>query len=289
MGKALSLVNKLNRRKKYFKTKGGGFDRKDKMDQAEEKMSRSQKAYGALLRPQRRLDRNLGKDMISYEPKMSKKEKITTVERYDFGVSDFGIRLTMASGLIADMHLAIGDIVRFLNGTLKGHYLKVTAIPDSTHIRLEDSSAMNYAGAKEKTQVATIADSAGSLNNKYFLLNSATDATAYYVWYNVNGAGVDPAPGGTGIMVALATNASANTVASATAAAVGALADFDAISSLNKAIITNSAVGVTTDSSDFNTGFTLTTLEQGAAANPTVSESNKIARFQLSDVKGSYK
>lgn len=138
MGKALKLVNKLNRRRKYFKTKGGGFDRKDKMDQAEEKMARSQKAYGALLRPQRRLDRNLGIDMISYEPKISKKEKITTIERFDFGVSDFGIRLTMAAGLIADMHLAVGDVVRFLNGALKGKYLKVVAIPDSTHVRLED-------------------------------------------------------------------------------------------------------------------------------------------------------
>lgn len=145
MGKALKLVNKLNRRRKYFKTKGAGFDRKDKMDQAEEKMARSSKAYSALLRPQRRGDKNFGIDFISYEPKISKKEKIATLERYDFDAgagTDYGIRLTMAAGIIQDMHLAVGDVVRFLSGPLKGKYLKVVAIPDSTHIRLEDVASL---------------------------------------------------------------------------------------------------------------------------------------------------
>jgi hypothetical protein len=138
MGKALKLVKKIKQRQKYLKLKGGGFDRKDKMDQSEERMARSEKAYSALLRPQRRLDRNFGINFVADEPKISKKEKIATIERFDFGVSDFGIRLTLDAGLIADMHLAVGDVVRFLNGDLKGMYLKVVAIPDSTHIRLED-------------------------------------------------------------------------------------------------------------------------------------------------------
>lgn len=154
MGKALKLVNKLNRRRKYFKTKGGGFDRKDKIDQAEERMARSHKAYSALLRPQRRLDKNLGKDMVAYEPKISKKEKITTIERFDFDPgagTDYGIRLTMAAGVIADMHLAVGDVVRFLNGSLKGKYLAVVSIPDSTHVRLEDVASF---GGPESNKIA---------------------------------------------------------------------------------------------------------------------------------------
>lgn len=154
MGKALKLVNKLNRRKKYFKTKVKGFDRSDKMDQAEEKMARSKKAYGAMLRPQRRADRNFGKDMIAYEPKLSKKEKILTIERFDFDPgagTDYGMKLTMAAGIIADMKLAIGDVVRFLNGSLKGQYLKVVAIPSSTEIRLEDVASF---GASESNKIA---------------------------------------------------------------------------------------------------------------------------------------
>lgn len=145
MGKALKLVNKLNRRRKYFKTKGAGFDRKDKIDQAEERMSRSAKAYKTMLRPQRRGDRSFGKDFISYEPKISKKEKIASLQRYDFDPgagTDYGVRLTMAAGLIADMKLIAGDVVRFLNGPLKGKYLKVVAIVDSTHVRLEDEPSL---------------------------------------------------------------------------------------------------------------------------------------------------
>lgn len=147
MGKALKLVNKLQRRRKYFKTRGAGFDRKDKMDQAEEKMARSNKAYSALIRPQRRADRNFGIDMIQYEPKISQKEKVSTVERYDFDAgagTDYGLRLTLPAGVIENMHLAVGDVVRFLNGDLKGQYLKVVAIPDSTHVRLEDVAS--YSG-----------------------------------------------------------------------------------------------------------------------------------------------
>lgn len=154
MGKALKLVNKLNRRKKYLKAKGAGFDRKDKMDQAEERMARSEKAYGALLRPQRRGDRNFGRDFIAYEPKISKKEKILTVERFDFDLgagTDYGIRLTMATGIIADMKIIVGDVVRFLNGSLKGQYLKVVAIPDSTHLRLEDVATF---GSSESDKIA---------------------------------------------------------------------------------------------------------------------------------------
>jgi hypothetical protein len=148
MGKALKLVNKLNRRAKNVKSKAGGFDRYDKVSRSEETMAKSPKAYQLERKIQRRLDRNLGIDMLRYEPKVSKRMKATTLDRFDFdpGVgTDFGMRITMAAGLIADIGLRPGDIVRILKGSLKGRYLKVVAIVDSTHARLEDVSTFGSA------------------------------------------------------------------------------------------------------------------------------------------------
>lgn len=64
------------------------------------------------------------------------------------------------------------------------------------------------------TRVTFVADVSGSLNNTYFLMASPT--VDYYIWYNVNSAGVDPAPGGTGFVVNIPTGATAIQVAAAT-------------------------------------------------------------------------
>lgn len=61
------------------------------------------------------------------------------------------------------------------------------------------------------TTIVANPDVAGSLNNTYFLY--ASNTTAYYVWFNINSAGVDPALAGrTGIQISAATNASAATL-----------------------------------------------------------------------------
>jgi len=138
MGKQVKLVNKLNRRAKLVKTKAKGFDHFDKMSQSEEKMAKSPKAYQLARKIQRRLDRNFGIDAIAQEPKISKRVKVLSIERFDFGVSDFGIKLTLAAGMIADIGLRPNDIVRVLSGSLKGAYLKVVALASTTEVRLED-------------------------------------------------------------------------------------------------------------------------------------------------------
>lgn len=85
----------------------------------------------------------------------------------------------------------------------------------------------NQPEVAQVVSVTTVADVAGSLNNKYFFISSPN--TDYYVWFNVGGAGVDPAlPGRTGIPVAFAPNATANAVATAVAAAVDATIPFAA-------------------------------------------------------------
>lgn len=123
----------------------------------------------------------------------------------------------------------------------------------------------------EVRKVTTVADVAGSLNSKYWLLDSPT--TDYYVWYNINALGVDPAiPGRTGVMIAGATNASANTLATATRAAVDALAEFSAPAPVGAVItITDAATGAAPDAVDgaAPTGFTFQTTVQGATASGT--------------------
>lgn len=116
----------------------------------------------------------------------------------------------------------------------------------------------------EITSITCLADSAGSLNSKYFLINTALDAIGYYVWINVNNAGVDPAISGrTGVEVDVATGATASAVATAVAAALDALAGFAASSSGAVVTCTNATSGPTTDASAGNSGFTIAVTQQG--------------------------
>lgn len=84
----------------------------------------------------------------------------------------------------------------------------------------QPASSTSSLGIQDITQVA---DSAGSLNSTYWIFYTAGNTNGYYVWYNINSAGVDPAPANlTGIAVAGATNATANTLATAARAAITA-------------------------------------------------------------------
>lgn len=117
----------------------------------------------------------------------------------------------------------------------------------------------------EVTSITCTADVSGSLNNKYFLINSALDAIGYYVWFNVNSLGVDPAVSGrTAVPITLATNATAAQVATAVAAALDALAAFVSTSSGAVVTVTNASTGSTTDASAGTaTTFTVSVTTQG--------------------------
>lgn len=71
--------------------------------------------------------------------------------------------------------------------------------------------------------VTCAADVAGSKNNKWWTFYVPGNLRGYYVWYNINAAGTDPAVAGlTGIEVAGATGATAATLATASIAAINA-------------------------------------------------------------------
>jgi hypothetical protein len=103
-----------------------------------------------------------------------------------------------------------------------------------------------------------------SLNNKYFFLNSANNANQYYIWYNVNGSGVDPAiVGKTGLMVAISTGSTALQVAAATKIIVDSTGKF--ITNINEDTLTiiNNLIGVTVPASEQTSGFLVITTTLG--------------------------
>lgn len=128
----------------------------------------------------------------------------------------------------------------------------------------------------EVQNVATVADSSGSLNSTYWTFNDAGNAHGYYVWYNINSAGVDPAPAGlTGIQVTGATGASANTIASNTRSAINAVSGISVVASgaTNNVILSNSYPGTTTAAANgtASPGFTFTVPTAGSWGVPAIS------------------
>lgn len=128
----------------------------------------------------------------------------------------------------------------------------------------------NMARVAEETEIVAV-DGATIVQSSHFLLSSAGDATLYYVWFNVDGLGVDPAPAGrTGIEVAITSGDTDDQVATALAAAVDGEIDFDAIATNEVVVITNADVGFATSISDVDTGLVITTLCAGAFPQPTI-------------------
>ncbi|KKN22055.1 hypothetical protein LCGC14_0919170 [marine sediment metagenome] len=120
----------------------------------------------------------------------------------------------------------------------------------------------------EVTDITTVADVSGSLNSTFFTLDTAGDGgTDYYVWYDVSGGGVDPAPTGrTGITVPIVTDDTDTSVANATQAAIDVVGDFSATVLGNTVTVTHTIEGAATDAVDGSvpTGFTFLVTTQGS-------------------------
>lgn len=111
----------------------------------------------------------------------------------------------------------------------------------------------NTAGVEPKT-----------LNNKYFLINSANNLNEYYVWFNVAGLGSDPLlPGKTGIMVSILTGSSAVTVAEKTKEALDLTANFLTNIDNEALLVTNRQVGISNSSQEGTSDFLIFTQKSG--------------------------
>lgn len=103
-----------------------------------------------------------------------------------------------------------------------------------------------------------------TLNSKYFFINSALNANQYYVWYNVNGAGVNPnIPGKTGLMIAISTGSTAEVVAQKTKTVLEATGKFVTNIDSDTLLVTNNLIGVTTAAQENTTGFLILTPKLG--------------------------
>lgn len=137
------------------------------------------------------------------------------------------------------------------------------------------SPAVTTNPSTTSTNVTCAADTAGSKNSTYWTFNSAGDLYGFYVWYNINSAGVDPAPAGlTGIQVAGATGATAATLATATITAINASTAASYVTASAGAsghlIITNIQVGICTDAANgtasYGASFVVTAGSYGVPA-----------------------
>jgi len=140
-----------------------------------------------------------------------------------------------------------------------------------SNVKIEPCNVTWGEDVAQVSKVTAVADSSGSLNDAYFFLYSATNATKYYVWINSSAAGTDPSiAGATGIEVTISDDDTASAVASAIQTAVDNVSDFSATVSSDVVTITNAANGYATgpyDSSGSSaTGFSFSVDTEGNKA-----------------------
>lgn len=107
------------------------------------------------------------------------------------------------------------------------------------------------------------ADVAGNIDGKYFTISSRT--TNYKVWFNVDSGGNAPAAGGaTLVPIAVTTNDTAATIATAVNTALNGLEGI--LSTRDTATLTVTFQGDVTQAADVDSGVTITVVTQGKSA-----------------------
>jgi len=138
MSQALKLVSKIKRKER--KVKEAPQD-SIKMHKSEEVMQTSPGVQKLVRGIQRRMDNYFGLGMVSNQLEDSSVEYsavMTTVERFDFGVLDFGIKMTMPASVKLGAGLVVGDLIQVREGAMEGRMLTVVADSSSTEVRCED-------------------------------------------------------------------------------------------------------------------------------------------------------
>jgi hypothetical protein len=164
-------------------------------------------------------------------------------------------------GLIAkEVHDFFGQANRVLDArsvTRFYSHFRATYNGDS----LPDEVTYYHGTLAHRTQVGVLPDIGGSLNNKYLFIHSSPDAKKYHLWFNVDGLGTDPAPAGSiPIEVGVMSNDPAVVVATAITLTLNNLFGevFYAVRTQTVVEIATVGLGVTTNSADFNTLFSIT-------------------------------
>lgn len=181
--------------------------------------------------------------------------------------------LSLPMGSIGEFHEIYGKSSFSGNKQLKNKKFGRLKI-----IRVEASGAAkaahafnNGAGvAAEVFTVTTVADVAGSLNNKYILFQTIDGSgvtTDRYAWFNVSAGGTDPAlVGKTGHAVAITTGDTADAVANALAGILNGLTDLNAAAVTNVVTATMQSNGEVVDATAGNSGMVVAVTVQGNGA-----------------------
>lgn len=167
-------------------------------------------------------------------------------------------------GVLKNIHDYDIDSIRTVDGKTEvpSDYTKV--VLTYNNLNSVSKAVFSKGTTIEITEIETIADIAGSLNDKYFYINSAEDDELFYVWLNVDSSGTDPAISGRiGIEVPLTSGDSSNNVAAAVKIYVGNQRNFTTSRSNDKVKVENIKLGETTNSSDINTGFSISIEQEG--------------------------
>lgn len=105
---------------------------------------------------------------------------------------------------------------------------------------------------------------AANLDGKYF--NIYEPSTDYYVWFNLDAGSVDPAPGGTGIAVAIATGDSVATMLAALKSAVEGATGYTGRIDGNEIYFTlDVTTKVSSDVADGDTGLEMSVITKGGS------------------------
>lgn len=165
-----------------------------------------------------------------------------------------------------------------INFTLEGPMLLGTFLSYAV-----GQSYTSTAAQPEITRVDCIADVAGSLNNKYFVIYDG--ATDYGVWLDVDNGGSDPTGAGiTGIEVDISANDTAATIAAAINTTVGGHAEFTTTYTATQdhiEIYPTGGVVAEIDAYDVDTDFRVFVIEQGTPATTLAHRFLENADYQM--------
>jgi hypothetical protein len=161
--------------------------------------------------------------------------------------------------LIGTTNISTGDSIVITDGTTNG-----------------TQTYMFQEGAAQVTRIIFNAPTPALLANQYFNIYSAQDQRAYYIWYSLDNAGVDPnVAGKIGVRVDIATGDIASVLRDKTLYVLNALSlDFIAteysVGGANGIEVTNISSGITTDATDGTIGavITITTPIDGKGEDP---------------------
>jgi hypothetical protein len=247
MSKGNKLVKKIKRRERSVLEAGKLWDREPKIDKRRQVLQDSPRAQRLMRKPQRRMDRSFGFDAVPGDPILEYRFSAPSLARFDY---DPGA------------------------GTDYG--IRMT---------LPNPLTAAVVGAAEQTDITTVADVAGSLNDTYFLLDTP-DSADYYVWFNVDAGGTDPAVAGrTGVEVAISAGDLDTVVATALQTALDALPNMEATVLGAVVSVTNDAEGPAPDATDgaAPTGFNFSVTQQGVTDVPAQGPFNSFAGLQPGD------